>query len=292
MYDTFNQIEFEWHVTNGLLDLEECCGEMATLLEILILAVIQGVTEWLPISSSGHLVIAQEYLGLRLPVLFDVVLHLGSLLVVLAVFWKDVIRVLKAVARLDFKSQDGKLGLYVVVGSIATALIGFIFKDEFMSFFGNLFVVGVAFIVTGCFYSLVYAFRRRTSQTTLLDPLRAAVIGVAQGVALIPGVSRSGSTIAAGLLLKVEKRETFRFSFLLFIPAVIGATLLTAVDARSPLVAEIDLVSLLLGLATTVVVGYFSLRLLLRVVLKERLYWFAFYCWILGFVVLAIQVLT
>ena len=264
---------------------------MTSLLEILILAVIQGVTEWLPISSSGHLAIAQEYLGLKFPVLFDVVLHLGSLLVVLAVFWKDVIRVLKAVARLDFRSQDGKLGLYVVLGSVATALIGFIFEDEFVSFFGNLYVVGVAFIVTGCFYILAYAFRWRTSQTVLLDPLRTIAVGIAQGVALIPGVSRSGSTIATGLLLKVEKREAFRFSFLLFIPAVIGATLLTALDAGNFLVAEMDLVSLLLGLATTVVIGYFSLRLLLNVVLKERLHWFALYCWVLGCVVLLSQVL-
>jgi undecaprenyl-diphosphatase len=102
---------------------------MATLLEILILAIIQGVTEWLPISSSGHLVIVQEYLGLSLPVLFDVVLHLGSLIVVLVVFWKDVLRVLKAVTRPDFKSQDGKLGVYIVVGSIATAAVGFVFRD-------------------------------------------------------------------------------------------------------------------------------------------------------------------
>jgi undecaprenyl-diphosphatase len=264
---------------------------MATLLEILILAVIQGVTEWLPISSSGHLAVAQEYLGLSLPLLFDVVLHFGSLLVVLAVFWKDVVKVLGAVARLDFRSQDGKLGLYVIFGSVATALIGFVFRDEFVSFFDNLFAVGVAFVATGCFYILVYGCRRRTSQTVPLDPLRAVVVGVAQGVALIPGVSRSGSTIATGLLLKVEKREAFSFSFLLFIPAVIGATLVTALDASGVLVAEIDLFGLLLGLVTTVVIGYFSVKLLLRVVLKERLHWFAVYCWVLGLAVLLFQVL-
>jgi undecaprenyl-diphosphatase len=264
---------------------------MATLLEILILAVIQGVTEWLPISSSGHLAIAQKYLDLSLPLLFDVVLHLGSLLVVLAIFWKDVVKVLRAVARLDFKSQDGKLGLYVIFGSVATALIGFVFRNEFVSFFDNLFAVGLAFVATGCFHIVVYGSRRRTNQTVPLDPLRAVLVGVAQGVALIPGVSRSGSTIATGLLLKVEKREAFRFSFLLFIPAVIGATLVTALDASGVLVAEIDLFGLLLGLVTTVVIGYFSVKLLLRVVLKERLHWFAVYCWVLGLAVLLFQVL-
>ena len=291
MYDTFKHVECRKQVTKRLLDFEECYREMATLLEILILAVIQGVTEWLPISSSGHSAIAQEYLGLGLPVLFDVVLHLGSLLVVLLAFWNDVIRVLKAVARLDFKSQDGKLGLYIVLGSLATAIVGFVFKDEFELFFHNLFAVGVAFIVTGCFYSFLHVLRGDKQRSRPLTALRAVSIGVAQGVALIPGISRSGFTIATGLLLNVEKKVAFRFSFLLFIPAVVGATVLTAAGAESLFVAEIDPVSLLLGLATTVVVGYLSLRLLLRVVLKERLHLFAFYCWILGFVVLLTQVL-
>jgi undecaprenyl-diphosphatase len=264
---------------------------MATLLEILILAIIQGVTEWLPISSSGHLVIVQEYLGLNLPVLFDIVLHLGSLLVVLFVFWKDLFRVLKAVARLDFKSQDGKLGLYVVLGSIATAAIGFAFRDTFESFFHNLYAVSLAFIATGCFYSLLYAYRRNRNQGRQLSALGAVAIGVVQGVALIPGVSRSGSTITAGLLLKVEKEVAVRFSFLLFIPAVIGAAVLSVIDSDGLFVAVVDPVSLLVGLVVTIAVGYVFLRLLLRIVMKGRLYLFAFYCWAVGFAVLLAQVL-
>ncbi len=264
---------------------------MATLLEILVLAIIQGVTEWLPISSSGHLVIVQEYLGLGLPVLFDVVLHLGSLLVVLFVFWKDVLRILRAVARLDFKSQDGKLGLYVMVGSIATAAVGLVFRDVFESFFHNLYAVGVAFIATGCFYSLLYAYRRSDSQNRPLNAVDAVAIGVAQGIALIPGVSRSGSTITTGLLLKVEKEVALRFSFLLFIPAVIGATVLSVIDSDGLFATVVDPVSLLVGLAVTVLVGYVALRLLLRIVVKGRLYLFAFYCWAVGSAVLLAQVL-
>jgi undecaprenyl-diphosphatase len=264
---------------------------MATLLEILILAIVQGVTEWLPISSSGHLVIVQECLGLDLPVLFDVVLHLGSLLVVLVVFWKDVFRVLKAVARLDFKSQDGKLGSYIIVGSIATAAVGFVFRGVFESFFHSLYAVGVAFIVTGCFYSLLYAHRRNIQQRKPLSAVSAFVIGVAQGVALIPGVSRSGSTITTGLLLKVEKEEALRFSFLLFIPAVIGAAVLSVMDSDAPLVAAADPFSLLVGVVLTVAVGYVSFKLLLRVVRKGKLYLFAFYCWAVGSAVLLAQFL-
>jgi undecaprenyl-diphosphatase len=264
---------------------------MATLLEILILAIIQGVTEWLPISSSGHLVVVQEYLGLGLPVLFDVVLHLGSLVVVLAVFWKDVVRVLEAVVRLDFKSQDGKMGLYIILGSTATAAVGFVFRDVFESFFHNLYAVGVAFIATGCFYSLLYAHRRSDEKSEPMNAVDAVAIGVVQGIALIPGVSRSGSTITTGLLLKVKKEVAFRFSFLLFIPAVIGATLLSVIDSDGIFAVAVGPVSLLVGLVVTVLVGFFSLRLLLRIVVKGRLYLFAFYCWAIGSVVLLAQVL-
>jgi len=225
---------------------------------------------------------------LRLPVFFDAVLHLGSLLVVLMVFRKDIIAVLKALIRFDFRSEEGKVGIYVILGTAATFVIGFVFRDLFESFFQNLLAVGVAFILTGSFYSLLYAFRNGKRQRKPLNSLSAIFIGTAQGVALIPGVSRSGSTIATGLLLRAEKREAFKFSFLLFVPAVVGATLVTGMDAGSGFFSDVDVFSIFLGLVATVVIGYFSLKLLLRIVLSERLYLFAFYCWTLG----AILVLT
>lgn len=260
-----------------------------SLLEILFLAVIQGIAEWLPISSSGHLVIVQEYLGLKLPVFFDVVLHLGSLVIVLAVFWDDVVNVLKAVVHLDFKSEQGKLGLYVFLGTVATVIIGYVFKDLFESFFHNLVAVGVAFILTGSFYSLLYLSRRAKQQSRPLNSLHAVLIGIAQGIALIPGVSRSGSTIATGLLLKVDRKVAFRFSFLLFIPAAVGATALTAMDTERLIIADINYISLLLGSVATVVVGYVSLRLLQRIVLADRLHLFAFYCLGLGLLLVLTQ---
>ena len=257
----------------------------------MILAVIQGITEWLPISSSGHLVVAQEYLGLKLPVIFDVFLHLGSLFVVLIVFRRDVVKILKALVHFDFRTEEGRLGLYIFLGAVATFIIGFVFKDLFESFFQNPLAVGVAFILTGTFYSLLYFFRRGKKQSKPLDSFRATLIGMAQGVALIPGVSRSGSTIATGLLLRVDRRTAFRFSFLLFVPAVVGAMVATAVGAESLLVADVEWGDLLLGLVVTVVVGFVSLRLLQRIVLVGRLYLFAFYCWALGFVLVLGQIL-
>jgi undecaprenyl-diphosphatase len=178
------------------------------------------------------------------------------------------------------------------VGSVATAAIGLVFRDVFESFFHNLYAVGVAFIATGCFYSLLYAYRLNKRQDRPLNAAGAFAVGVAQGVALIPGVSRSGSTITTGLLLKVEKEVAFRFSFLLFIPAVIGATVLSVVDSDGLLVGAVDPVSLLVGIVVTVLVGYVSLRLLLRVVMKGRLYLFAFYCWAVGSLVLLAQFLS
>jgi len=277
------------HACGNSSSPKECFSDTVTLLETLILAVIQGVTEWLPISSSGHLVVAQEYLGLRLPVFFDVILHVGSLLVVLIVFWSDVVRVMKALIRLDFRSEEGRLGLYIFLGTVATIAIGFAFRGWFESFFQNLLAVGVAFVLTGSYYSLLYVFRRGEQRSIRLSSSSAILIGVAQGVSLIPGVSRSGSTIATGLLLRVDRKEAFRFSFLLFIPAVVGAALVTSWDARSMLLTDVDPVNVFLGLAATMVVGYLSLKLLLRILLRGRLPLFAFYCWALGFILVLTQ---
>jgi len=230
-------------------------------------------------------------MGLSLPVFFDVVLHLGSLLVVLTVFRSEVLRILRAVARFDFKSEEGKLALYVILGSIATAVVGFLFRDLFESFFSNLWAVGAAFIITGTFYSFLVIFDSRRNQNKQLNHLDAVLMGVAQGIALIPGVSRSGVTITTGLLRKVDKQSVFTFSFLLFIPAVVGATILTAVETRNLAAADIDITTVFFGLAITVIVGYFSLKLLRRIVLKGRSHLFAFYCWAIGFIVVLTQIL-
>lgn len=256
------------------------------MIAILILAIIQGVTEWLPISSSGHLALAEKYMGLSLPVVFDVVLHVGSLFVVIIVMRLEVLEILKAVAHLDFKSQQGRLALLIVLGSIPTAIIGVVFKSTIESLFSNATAIGIALLVTGV---ILYASKQRQNQTKSLDSLDAVLIGVAQGVALIPGISRSGTTISTGLSRRIDKQTAFAYSFLLFIPAVIGATVLTAGEAQNLNAADVDYVAMALGMITTVIVGYISLRLLRAMVLKGRLHLFAYYCWAVGFVVLLAQ---
>jgi len=249
------------------------------LFEILILAVVQGITEWLPISSFGHLAIGEAYLGLELPLIFDVILHVGTIFVVLTVFWRDITKIVKALASLNFKTDEGKLALFIAVGSLPTFLIGFFFHDVFESFSNNLLVVGVALLVNG---GVLFVSERRKTERELgyLDSL---LIGTAQGIAITPGISRSGVTIAIGLLRGVKKEIAFKYSFLLSIPAVIGAT---AMESRDLVVGNLDMAALFLGVIASMIVGYISLKLLHKVVMKEKFHLFAYYCWTVGLITL------
>lgn len=264
-----------------------------TLIEILILAVIQGITEWLPISSTGHLQLAELFFGLRLTPFFDVLLHVASLLVVLIVFRNTIARILRALFRLDFKSEDGKVALFVIVGSIPTGIIGFLFQDWMKSvFFGNAWAIGIAMLSWGAFMFVGFLFIGRFSmeRSRELNFLDSFVVGVAQGIALIPGVSRSGMTITAALLRKVDRQRAFTFSFLLFIPAVIGATIGTAAEAQN-LFAELNYVDVIVAFVVTCVVGFVVLKLLSTILMRGKFHLFAYYCLAIGIIVLLTQAL-
>jgi len=220
----------------------------------------------------------------ELPLIFDVMLHVGTLCAVVLMFWRDIVEILKALVRLDFKTEEGKLALYIAVGSVPTAFIGLLFHDIFESFFYNLLAVGIALLITGSF---LYVSERRKNgeELGLLDSL---LIGIAQGIAIIPGISRSGATITTGLLRKVEKEKAFRYSFLLSIPAIIGASVTESMRVNMD---NIDVAVMFLGVVTSMIVGYVSLKLLLKVVLKEKFHLFAYYCWTVGVIVILSQVL-
>ncbi len=252
---------------------------MVTLIEILILAVVQGLTEWLPISSSGHLVIAQKYLGLNLPLIFSAMLHVGTVVVVLVVFRKDVADILRALVKRDFETDEGKLALFIALGSVPIALIGFVFQDFFESLFNNLLLVGSALLITG--FVLFFSEKRiGNRKMSILDSL---LIGLTQAVAIIPGVSRSGVTITTGLLRKIDKATAFKYSFLLSVPAVIGATVL---ESRELVVGNVDMIPLFLGAVISMIVGYISLKLLQKIVMREKFHLFAYYCWIVGLAII------
>ncbi|UCG36044.1 MAG: undecaprenyl-diphosphate phosphatase [Candidatus Bathyarchaeota archaeon] len=250
---------------------------MVSFAETLLLGVLQGVTEWLPVSSSGHLALAKEFLDWQPPLVFYILLHLGTLIVTLAFFRRDVVMISKALLRGDFRSREGRVGIFILLGSIPTAIIGLFFRELFESFFDNTIVIGLALLITGV---LLFVSKRIEGKRSL-NVLDTAILGAAQGFAIIPGISRSGVTISAGLLRRLERESVFKFSFLLSIPSILGALVVES-DDLGLLVTNGDLPSAALGLLASVIVGYLSLKALRIVVLKRKFHLFAFYCWIAG----------
>jgi len=254
------------------------------LIKTIILGIIQGLTEWLPISSTGHLKLAEQFLDLKVPILFDVILHIGTLIVVLFFFRKDIKHIISAFAKFDFKREDGKLIPLIIVGTIPTALIGLIFGEQIESTFQTALPIATAFIICGI---ILYSTKTRKEKTDSITYLTAIIIGIVQGIAIIPGISRSGATITAALLLGIKREKAFKFSFLLSIPAIIGALGLTLYTQFNELMTVgLGLTEILVGVTVAMLVGYFALKILWKILLKEKFHFFAFYCWLLGVVLI------
>lgn len=250
------------------------------LLSAFILGIVQGITEWLPISSSGHLVIFQELFGFQGDMFFDLMLHVATLIVVVCVFYKEIYNILKS-WMLWKKDEYFKLGWMILLGSIFTAFMGFVFRDVVKGLFENLLFVGIAFVFCGLFLLLTRFFNGK-KKITELD---AMLIGLMQGVALIPGVSRSGSTIATGLILGVDREKAMNFSFLLLIPAVVGAMIL---EFDSSMISG-NILPIIIGMSTAMVVGYIFLKVLMRIVRSDYFWIFGMYCISFGLVIIALK---
>lgn len=255
----------------------------------LLLGLLQGLTEFLPVSSSGHLVIVQHFLpGFDQPGLaFDILLHLGTMIAVLIYFRRDLGLMLLSPWQSGPQARTYRkmLGL-IVLASVPTALIGLGFKDFFEGLYENVRMVSLMLLVTGVLLFLSERFRRpgrKEGQLTISDAL---VVGTVQGLAIIPGISRSGSTISTLLLKGVDGETAARFSFLLALPAVFGAALLSVRDLQQVATAEIPMY--LVGAGTAFIVGLFSIHCLMAVVRRKRLIGFAIYCWLLGATMLAV----
>jgi undecaprenyl-diphosphatase len=257
---------------------------MVSIFEALVLAVVQGLSEWLPVSSSGHLVITQKLLGISPPLLFDAMLHMGTVLVVLFVFRKDILNILKALAKREFNTPEAKLALYIVISSIPIGILGFVFSDFFESLFDNLQAVGLALLVTGC---ILFISERRLGNRTITLP-DAIIVGITQAVAIIPGISRSGITVSTGLLRGINKETVFRYSFLLSVPPIVGATLFELKDITT---TNMDLTPFIVGTVVAMIVGYAALKALQKIVLSEKFHLFSYYCWAAGILVIAFVLL-
>ena len=250
-----------------------------TNFETILLGIIQGLTEFLPVSSSGHLVIFEHLLGLKEPeILLDASLHLGTLLAVCLFFGSDLKKMIESLWRLVVP-EDGKrvvdshanLAFMVVIGSIPTAVIGLVFKNPLESLFGSLGTVAITLMITGVIVSLTRFIPREYGKRTRIPLWMALAIGTAQGFAIVPGISRSGSTIVCALLLGLNREDAGRFSFLLSIPAIIGAVLL---HLDSDAIARVGIMPLLVGFTASGLVGFFALKLLMGMVRKGHFYYY------------------
>ena len=258
----------------------------------IILGILQGITEWLPISSSGHLAIFQFYLEEEPPILFDIILHIGSLCVIFYIMRDEIKRVLDSVPSFfsnyrnytNLKGEQRLIGL-VIVASIPTAIIGFTFDSTVIGdFYSDMHLVGGCLIFTGI---LVWLSKDYSGDKQIDDfPIKnALIVGFFQGLAILPGVSRSGSTIAISKMLGMEPVKAARFSFLLFIPAITGATILKIQDIDET-ISEVGTLSLMLGFLSSVITSYFSINILLNLIKKQQFHYFTPYCILLGFLLI------
>ena len=275
-----------------------------TILSSVVLGLIQGIAEFLPISSSGHLAIAEQLLGMKgvsdIPEFFDVLLHLGTLLAVFVAYWDDICAMVSeffaGIRDIAHRSTPTpvpparRMILLLILGTLPLFLVLPV-KDAVESLSGNMYFVGGALIVTGCLLfasDRVKKGRKSEKNATVADVL---LVGCAQAIATCPGISRSGTTITAGCFLGFERKFAVRFSFLLSIPAVLGANILALNDA---LEADVDWASVpvyLVGVAVAAVSGYLSIRLLRYVADKGRFGAFAYYCWCVGIMTLILTMI-
>jgi len=254
---------------------------MMELFQAIILGIVQGITEWLPISSSGHLMILHELFGFGTDVAFDVLLHVATLFVILIVFWKDILAIIKSL--LSWKwDENTKLLLFIVLASIPTALFGFLLQDWLLGLFTNIILLGVFFVINGLIL-LMTKFINEPKKA--LNWWQSLVIGLAQGLSIIPSLSRSGLTISTGMFLGIKKEKLIKFSFLMAVPAIIGAAILELGN----LVIK-DVVPMIAGTLASLVVGYVSLRWLIKLVENSKFYEFGYYCIIIGLIIIGIVV--
>ncbi len=249
-----------------------------------LLGLIQGLTEFLPVSSSGHLAITQHFLpGFDQPGLFfDVLLHAATTLAVVIYFRSDIWNLLRCYFHQDKLALENRHILHMLIlGSIPTAIIGLTGKDFFTGLFDNLLVIGCMLIVTATFLTIAEKIRRNEGRPLgQINPTDTILVGIVQGFAIVPGISRSGSTIACLLLRGVDGEAAAKFSFLLALPAVGGAMLLSLKDLQHVATASIPAYGL--GALIAFLSGLFAIRCLMDVVRRKRLIGFAIYCLLVG----------
>ena len=251
------------------------------LFTTIILGLIQGFSEWLPISSTAHLRIAEHFLGFQATPLFNIFLHIGTLGVVVFYFRHDIKVILTALVHKDFHSEYGRFTPLIVVATIPTGVIGILYDKFIADSYQTLLIIGITFLFGAV---LLFSSKFGKENQTQISYRQALIMGTAQGAASFPGLSRSGSTISTGLLQGIKRDVVFKFSFLLSIPAIIGDLGVEAYLQRGRFSEGVGItpVNLMLGLVFTVVAGYLAIVLVRKLVLSKRFYYFAAYTSALG----------
>ena len=253
-------------------------------LQALVLGLLQGLTEYLPVSSSGHLTIGSYLFGLNGEdnLAFTVVVHVATVLSTLVVLWKEIDWILKGLFKFRMNDET-KYFINILISMIPVGIVGVFFKDQVEEVFGSgLLIVGCMLIVTAAL--LVFSYYARPRQRENISPFHAFIIGLAQAVAVLPGLSRSGSTIATGLLLGNKKEKLAQFSFLMVIPPILGEALLDVVKGLKGEEAfgGIDALPLIVGFVAAFVSGCIACKWMINIVKKGKLVWFGVYCAIAG----------
>jgi undecaprenyl-diphosphatase len=264
------------------------------IIQAIIIGIVQGLTEFLPVSSSAHLVFAPYILGTESSLAYDTLLHIGTLVAVVIYFWKDILHMLKSfisslmdIPRGQFskglkEDQFKKLAWFIIIGTIPAGLAGVLFKSSFESLFNNVAIVGFFLIITGLLlWGSEMVSRKVSSKKSMkeMNVKNALIIGIAQAFAIAPGISRSGATISAGLFLGIERELAARYSFLLSIPAILGAALVQTKDITS---LDMGTAAAAAGFIAAAITGYLAIKFMLKLIKEKDLLPFAYYCWIVG----------
>ena len=265
-------------------------------LEALILGIIQGLTEFLPVSSSGHLTILSNLFGLEgeSNLTMIVALHVATVLSTLTILWKEVVWIFKDLfTKQSWKSYSGlnegtKFAINILISMIPVAIVGFCFKDTVEEIFGSgLLIVGIMLLVTAAL--LTFSYYAKPRQREEISPLHAFIIGIGQAVAVLPGLSRSGTTIATGLISGVKRESMAQFSFLMVLVPIIGEQsldILKAALGTGTMGGGVGVPALLVGFAAAFLSGLFACKLMISLVRKARLSWFSLYCVIVAVLLL------
>lgn len=271
------------------------------ILQAIVLGIVQGLTEWLPISSSGHLALVQLAMDLEVPIFYDVILHIGTLAGVFAIYRRDIAGILRSTVafgkgsskRKSIEEEGGeeevakypqgrRMLWLIILGTIPTGIIGLVFRSFFESSFYDPVSIAVGFIITGALVLVTGLLKPGQKKLGSAD---AILIGIGQGISIFSSISRSGATLSAGLFRGVEREQLVRYSFLLSIPAILGAAAIDVVamdEQQKAQLASIGAESYIAGTVVSAAVGYASIRILIKLVIKGKFYLFAFYCFAIG----------